>query len=736
MRIFFAILMTFVSIIGAAFAETVDINDLPENFPHFTTHIYDSNSLDEGNIFLAVASDVEGVGYYLIILNNDGTLYKYKKLPDHYAYDFKVQPNGYISYAQIANNHSYTGGGDCVHTILDSNLDIMEEIQLANDYFAEGHDFQLLPNGHVLAFGYYMSQVDMSQIIPGGHPAAQVSGGIIQELDAKRNALFQWRTWDYYNLSDFPTASEVTSQWHLNAISLDVDGNIFASTPVEVMKIDRQTGQIMYHLGGDENEFTFIGEGADPNHMGGHAFHRLENGNILIYDNGNRKGTKSSQVHEYKIHEPNKTAELVWNYTPDVNIPAWHRGNAQRLPNGNTFIGWGGASGKIIPTCSEVTPDGNAVLDIYFDDPAVESYRAFKMPFPGNVKGVDIAKYEIALGNTYEFKDGDDDTGVTLRINDLIGDGYNEVSVKRMPYAPLYPQFAPKAPRVLPLRFIISQFAIQSMIAQIRFDVDSLNCDDPNVLKIYFRPFPDNGLFIPLNTSYNPATNQVRATMFEFGEYILGYPDIEEITSVPLLNEPESLKDRDYMTPYPQLAQTENDYTVNQELPVSLSWNPVGLAGFYNLQISTDPNISVTDVNEKYIPDANYTFEFAEPNTSYFWRVNAVSMDKNVVSDWSCGSFRTVPPEIQVISPNGGETLKRGTATYICWKDNLNEDVIIEIYKGDTLADTIAAAASNGAISWEVSLTLDIGDDYSIKIKSSADETICDISDENFSIVN
>ena len=292
----------------------------------------------------------------------------------------------------MTNYHSYAGGGDCIHVIMDPNLDIVEEIQLDNNYFAEGHDFQLLPNGHVLAFGYYMSQVDMSKYTLGGHPAAQISGGIIQELDEQRNAVFQWRTWDHYDFADYPTTSYITSQFHLNAISLDIDGNIFVATPVEVMKINRQTGEIMYHLGGNDNEFTFIGEGADPSHMGGHAFHRIENGNILIYDNGNRKGTRSSQVHEYKIDEPNKTAELIWTYEPDIKIAAWHRGNAQRLPNGNTFIGWGGASGKTIPTCTEVTPDGNVVLEVYFDDPAVESYRAFKLVFPENVKGVEVSK--------------------------------------------------------------------------------------------------------------------------------------------------------------------------------------------------------------------------------------------------------------------------------------------------------------------------------------------------------
>ena len=80
MKTYFMIFIMFVFFCGAAYAEPVDINNLPENFPHFTTYIYDTNSIEEGSIFLAVASEVEGVGYYLLILNSDGTLYKYKEL--------------------------------------------------------------------------------------------------------------------------------------------------------------------------------------------------------------------------------------------------------------------------------------------------------------------------------------------------------------------------------------------------------------------------------------------------------------------------------------------------------------------------------------------------------------------------------------------------------------------------------------------------------------------------------
>jgi len=49
-------------------------------------------------------------------------------------------------------------------------------------------------------------------------------------------------------------------------------------------------------------------------------------------------------------------------------------GSAQRLANGNTFIGWGTISN---PAATEVAPDGTKVLEMAL--PAgMFSYRAFK----------------------------------------------------------------------------------------------------------------------------------------------------------------------------------------------------------------------------------------------------------------------------------------------------------------------------------------------------------------------
>jgi len=430
--------------------------ELPANFPAITTHIYDSNAIGEGYIYLAVAAEVEGVGYYLMILENDGTPVWYKELLDDYAYDFKLQPNGLLTYAQLFHHHSYSGGGDAVHIVMDEEFNEIESIQMGNGYVAESHDFQLLPNGHVLLFGYYMTRMDLTDIVNGGYPNALVSGGVVQELDVDRNVVFQWRTWDHYSpdqMSWQRASRPEVSQFHLNTINMDVDGNLFIATPQWVKKISRQTGEIMWHLGGDENEFTFVG--VDPEeaegHFGGHAFYRLENGNVLIYDGGSRNGRRSSQIHEYKLDEENKIAEHVWTYMPDPGIYGWHRGNAQRLPNGNTFIGWGDDGSDPGPACTEVTPEGEKVFELFFDDPAVESYRAFRFPLSTDIEGVGVVRQFLGIGDN-RFKQGKIDTGITIRIDSYTGTGYNAMGVKRYPLAPLYPTFEGRAPVVLPVR--------------------------------------------------------------------------------------------------------------------------------------------------------------------------------------------------------------------------------------------------------------------------------------------
>ena len=710
---------------------------LPANFPGITTHIYDANAIADGYVFLTVSTEVTGVGYYVMILDNDGTVFWYRELPEDYSYDFKVLPNGYLHYAQFIHHHTYTGGGDVVHIILDENFNEVEVIEAGNGYVAEAHDFQMLPNGHALLIGYYMSELDMSQIVNGGHPAALVSGAIVQELDGNkdnRNVVFQWRTWDNYAFEDYSfgrgSTRKTVSAFHFNTVNQDFDGQIFCSG---IRKLNRQNSEILYNLGGDDNEFTFAGADANVSHIGGHGFHRMANGNVMNYDNGGRGGEPTSRVHEYSIDEVNKIATHVWTYTPVPDIPAWHRGNAKRLPNDNTFIGWGGASGAPIPTCTEVTPDGNVVFEVYFDDPNVESYRAFRLPYPPSSQAIEDTEYELATGNTYVF----DGTGVSMKVISG-GGGYNEVTVTREPYAPVYPVFPGKAPRVLPIRVKVDEYNISSMTAEISFDaesfgfIDSFYFGDPCDLTIYFRQTPGYGLFVPLSTNYNWVKKQLRATMTQFGEFIFCFDDVEDVPYAPILNEPESHRGvQEYMVIAPQKADPCVVYPVNQELPILLSWSPKGLARWHHLQVATDADFTSLVVDSSWMTECRYIWSDAADNTTYYWRVKITNYGGD--SDWSIGSFATVPPMVEVTAPNGGEQWQRGLEYFIKWNDNIAEDVVIELYKGETLVETIGTVPSDRAYEWEVGLGLEPGC-YSIKVKSSTNGALFDTSDNVFSI--
>ncbi|UCD51024.1 MAG: aryl-sulfate sulfotransferase [Phycisphaerales bacterium] len=703
---------------SGAYAQELDPN-LPADFPPVTTHVYDSNAIGKGYIYMAVAAEVEGTGYYLMILENDGTPVWFKELTDDYSYDFKLQCNGLPTYAQFLHHHSYTGGGDVVHMVMDPDFGEIESIQMGNGYTAEAHDFQMLPNGHVLLFGYYLTQMDLSALVEGGYPNALVSGGVVQELDADRDVVFQWRTWDHYSLEEMSwrrADRPIVSQFHLNTINMDVDGNILLATPVWVKKIDRQTGEIIWHLGGDENEFAFVGVDHEEasGHFGGHAFYRLGNGNVLIYDGGNRDGTRSSKVHEYKLDEESKTAEFVWTYTPDPPVYGWHRGNAQRLPNGNTFIGWGGDGSDHGPACTEVTPEGEKVFELFFDHPSVESYRAFRLPLPTDTPRVYVTMSFVGLGDHY-FRHGQTDTGVVIRINNFKGTGYSALGVERVSLAPVYPEFEGRAPRVLPVRVRVGASGISSIDARLSLNVDIFGLTNPEEATIYRRNiYGETGPFKALPTTYNPATKMLRADMDAFGEFIIGTPDLEHVALAPILIAPES------------------EGTVNQELPVALDWTPRGFVDGYHLQVSTDPGFGTLVVDESELKETPYILETVEAGTVYYWRVSTIN--EAGPSEWSVDVFETVLAAVEVTVPNGAEEWQRGIEYFIQWEDNLAEDVVIELHRGGALLQTIDTVPSTGAYKWEADLTLEAGTDYSIRVRSSVDETMADVSDAVFTI--
>jgi len=341
---------------------------LPSDFPSRT--VTASDNPDPGYLFLSSFTFPNTV-QYLMILDNAGSPVFFRKMPGVVT-DFKKQPNGLLTYYLR---------GPALFYAMDDTYTVVDSFQTGKGFATDLHELQILSNGHALLMSYDLQPMDMSQIVPGGDPDATVTGLIIQELDQSKNVVFQWRSWDHFEITD-ATQLDLTDSTvdyvHGNAIELDFDGNLLISSRHmdEITKIDRETGEIIWRLGGKNNQFTFINDAAQFSYQ--HDIRRLPNGNITLFDNGNFHSPPFSRAVEYQLDEVNKTATLVWEYRNTPDTYGAFMGNVQRLSSGNTLVGWGATS----PNVTEVRADGSKTLELTFDV-GTWSYRAFRFLWSG-----------------------------------------------------------------------------------------------------------------------------------------------------------------------------------------------------------------------------------------------------------------------------------------------------------------------------------------------------------------
>ena len=333
-----------------------------------------SNNPSPGKILMG---SFAAAGSYIIIAENNGSIVFAKELSST-GYDFKRHPDGTFTYFSKSDEKFY---------MLDSIFNLIDSFYCGNGYTTDLHEIVFAPNGNVFLMAYDTKIIDMSLIVPGGHPTAAVTGLVIQEIDAERNVVFQWKSWDHFQITDAThlnlTAANI-DYVHGNAIEVDTDGHVLISSRHmdEITKINRTTGQIIWRLGGKNNDFSFINDPIKFSYQ--HDIRRIANGNVTLYDNGNFHSPSFSRAVEYQLDEVNKTATLVWQYRSNPDIYGFAMGSARRLPNGNTIIGWGYTS----PTLTEVTPEGNIALQMKLSDGAL-TYRVTKSFFdiPTTVSG-------------------------------------------------------------------------------------------------------------------------------------------------------------------------------------------------------------------------------------------------------------------------------------------------------------------------------------------------------------
>ena len=309
--------------------------------------------------------------------------------------DFKRQPNGLLTF--------FTNDVEDVFQFyaMDSAYAIVDSFATGNGYVTDLHELQLLPNGHALVMGYDPLPVGMDTVVTGGDPNAIVYGLVVQELDGNKDVVFQWRSWDHFQITDgsvspLSTLTGPTVDYvHANSIDLCPDGNLVISSRHmnEISKIDRQTGDVIWRLGlhAANNQFTFPNDTRGFSHQ--HDARQLPNGHLTLFDNGNYFDPLYSRALEYELDEVNHVATLVWEHRDAPDVYGGFMGNAQRHEDGSSTVGWGGSFGPRKATA--VHADGSIAAELVMDI-NVMNYRTFRFPWRTNRFLTDVDSLDLA----------------------------------------------------------------------------------------------------------------------------------------------------------------------------------------------------------------------------------------------------------------------------------------------------------------------------------------------------
>lgn len=342
---------------------------VPSDFPHVS--ITRNRHPADGYIFI----EYRGEPLYALILDNAGAPVWYRRGTG--AEDFKVQKNGMITETR------YKG--------YDRNFNWVKGFHAGSGYEADSHDLQVLADGGYLILGLRtINNVDMSQVVAGGHPDATIQETCVQEFTAADELIFQWRAWENFDVAAIgpPQVADVRGPSvlvsHMNAIDIDEDGHILVSSRhlSEVTKVNRQTGEVIWRLGGPHSDFAFVN---DPLHGFScqHDIRIVGHHRYTVFDNGNEHQPPVSRAVEYELDPNARTATLVWEYRPVPDRYAYHQGNAQRLPNGNTLINFVLAE---YPKVTEVNRSGAIEFEMDFVRHDTIAYRVFRFPWTGLVE--------------------------------------------------------------------------------------------------------------------------------------------------------------------------------------------------------------------------------------------------------------------------------------------------------------------------------------------------------------
>ena len=215
------------------------------------------------------------------------------------------------------------------------------------------HDYIRLANGNTLYLAWEKLPAAVNDQVQGGHHHEEdpevMWGDVVREIDPRGTVIKQWNSWEHLKFDqDIICPLESHKEWtHANSLEVLANGDWLISFRLinTVVIVDAISGAIKWKWGAD-----------NLSHQ--HNAQQLDNGNLLIFDNGchRKRGPSFSRVIEL---DPD-SKKYQWVYTAETILAfySFMVSGCQRLPNGNTLI-TEGATGRIF----EVTKANEVVWE-------------------------------------------------------------------------------------------------------------------------------------------------------------------------------------------------------------------------------------------------------------------------------------------------------------------------------------------------------------------------------------
>jgi len=368
--------------------------------------VYDPTKAYNGyNLFCGFWEPLYSEDKYCWLMDMEGRFVHQWRVPYPPGCHGILLPNGNLLYAGrlktiqelgLGWTEEFSGlGGILLEIDWDGNIVWEAEVP------CQGHDFTVMENGHVMYIAWDPKGIVPDEIaarVKGGRPGTELHGKIwgdvLIEIDRAGNRVWEWLAYEHLDPEiDALCPLENRSQWpYLNAVWICCDGNVLLSTRYlnQVTKIDYKTGKV-------------IGRYGKGKIFHQHDCRELDNGNILLFDNGTHRHEYEPEYSRVVELDP-RTDEIVWEYkaNPPSDFFSSHSGGCERQPNGNTVI-IETAKGRMF----EVTPGGEMVWEYVY--PYYTSYRGrpsnqiwrvhrYSPDYPG-LKGRDLNPEKLAWVN-------------------------------------------------------------------------------------------------------------------------------------------------------------------------------------------------------------------------------------------------------------------------------------------------------------------------------------------------